>query len=121
MSYTSDIDPGGTFTDCFLHRNGAVRTVKVPTTPHDLTVCFLESIKAGARAFGVSTEDLLYETEVIRFSSTIGTNTIIQRDGAKVGVLVTRGSEALVPTADPAGRPPPVAAGKAVGLGGGAA
>jgi len=116
MSYTIDIDTGGTFTDCFLHRNGAVRTVKVPTTPHDLTVCFLESIKAGAKAFGVSTEDLLYETEVIRFSSTIGTNTIIQRDGAKVGVLVTRGSEALVPTVDPAGRPPLVAPEMAFGL-----
>lgn len=116
MSYTIDIDTGGTFTDCFLHRDGVVRTVKVPTTPHDLTVCFLESIKAGAKAFGVSTEDLLYETDIIRFSSTIGTNTIIQRDGAKVGVLVTRGSEALVPTVDPAGRPPLVALEMALGL-----
>lgn len=109
MGYTIDIDTGGTFTDCFLHGHGQVRTVKVPTTPHDLTVCFLESIRAGARAFGLSTEDLLYDTEIIRFSSTIGTNTIIQRDGAKVGLLVTRGASALAPSVDAEDRPPLVA------------
>jgi len=75
-----------------------VETVKVPTTPHDLTVCFLECIKAGANRFGVSVEDLLYETDIIRFSNTIGTNTIIQRDGSKVGLLVTTCREHLAPT-----------------------
>lgn len=116
MGYTIDIDTGGTFTDCFLHGDGQVRTVKVPTTPHDLTVCFLESIKAGARAFGLSTEDLLYDTGIIRFSSTIGTNTIIQRDGAKVGLLVTRGAEALAPSVDAHGRPPLVAPEMVLGI-----
>jgi N-methylhydantoinase A/acetophenone carboxylase len=120
MGYTIDIDTGGTFTDCFLYGSGSgsggVRTVKVPTTPHDLTVCFLNSIKAGAQAFGLSTEDLLYETEIIRFSSTIGTNTIIQRDGAKVGLLLTRGAERLAPTIDAEGRPPLVAPEMVIGL-----
>lgn len=116
MAYTIDIDTGGTFTDCFLYGNGQVRAVKVPTTPHDLTVCFLGSIKAGAQAFGLATEDLLYETEIIRFSSTIGTNTIIQRDGAKVGLLLTRGAEELAPTADAAGRTPLVAPQMVLGL-----
>ncbi len=116
MGYTIDIDTGGTFTDCFVHGNGRVRTVKVPTTPHDLTVCFLASIKAGAQSLGLSSEDLLYDTEIIRFSSTIGTNTIIQRNGANVGLLVTSGAEALAPTVDAAGRPPLVASGMVLGL-----
>ncbi|MFO1401399.1 MAG: hydantoinase/oxoprolinase family protein [Steroidobacteraceae bacterium] len=116
MGFTIDIDTGGTFTDCFLYGNGAVRTVKVPTTPHDLTVCFLGSIKAGAQAFGLSTEDLLYDTDIIRFSSTIGTNTIIQRDGTRLGLLVTRGAEALAPVKDAGGRPPLVAATMVIGL-----
>jgi N-methylhydantoinase A len=98
MGYTIDIDTGGTFTDGFFVRDGRVETVKVPTTPHDLTVCFLECVKAGALRFGVSVEDMLYETEIIRFSNTIGTNTIIQRDGSKVGLLVTLGREGLAPT-----------------------
>ena len=80
--------------------------VKVPTTPHDLTVCFLECIKAGADRFGVPVEDLLYETEIIRFSNTIGTNTIIQRDGSKVGLLVTAGRETSAPTDTLDGKPP---------------
>ncbi len=67
MGYTIDIDTGGTFTDGFFVFNDQVETVKVPTTPHDLTVCFLECIKAGAVRFGVKTEDLLYETDIIRF------------------------------------------------------
>lgn len=109
MTYTIDIDTGGTFTDCFLYGGGDLRMVKVPTTPHDLTVCFLNSIRAGAEAWGLPVEDLLHATAIIRFSSTIGTNTIIQRNGAKLGLLVTRGAAALAPTVDVAGRPPLVA------------
>jgi len=87
-------------------RDDRVEMVKVPTTPHDLTVCFLECIKAGADRFGVPAEDLLYETEIIRFSNTIGTNTIIQRDGSKVGLLVTAGRETLAPTNSLDGKTP---------------
>ncbi len=95
MGYTIDIDTGGTFTDGFFGLDHRFESVKVPTTPHDLTVCFLECIKAGAGRFGVPVEDLLYETDIIRFANTIGTNTIIQRDGSKIGLLVTAGSEGL--------------------------
>ena len=98
MGYTIDIDTGGTFTDGFVVNGTQARTVKVPTTPHDLTVCFLECISAGAKAFGVSTEDFLFDMEIIRFSNTIGTNTIIERNGAKIGLLVSKGMESLAPT-----------------------
>jgi N-methylhydantoinase A len=106
MGYTIDIDTGGTFTDGFFVGGEQVKTVKVPTTPHDLTVCFIECIKSGARACGVAVEDLLYETEIIRFSNTIGTNTIIQRDGSKVGLLVTKGREHLAPSSAEDGKSP---------------
>lgn len=98
MGLTIDIDTGGTFTDGFVASGGEVRTVKVPTTPHDLTRCFIDCIEAGAAAFGRDVSDFLYETDIIRFSNTIGTNTIIQRNGAKIGLLVTAGQEALAPT-----------------------
>jgi len=106
MGFTIDIDTGGTFTDGFLSRGSDVRTVKVPTTPHDLTVCFWDCIKAGAAAFGVDEEDLLYNTEIIRFSNTIGTNTIIERDGTRIGLLLSEGQRSLAPTAQKEGRPP---------------
>lgn len=96
MGYTVDIDTGGTFTDGFFVSGEKVATVKVPTTPHDLTECFLECVRAGADSFGLPVEDLLYEADIIRFSNTIGTNAIIQRDGSKIGLLVTAGREHLV-------------------------
>ncbi len=97
MGYTIDIDTGGTFTDGFIAQGENVRTVKVPTTPHDLTVCFGECIRACAEAFGLPVTRLLAQTDIVRFCSTIGTNTIIQRDGAKVGLIVTQGHEQLAP------------------------
>ncbi|MCP4023996.1 MAG: hypothetical protein GY729_19295 [Desulfobacteraceae bacterium] len=106
MGYTIDIDTGGTFTDGFFVFKDQVETVKVPTTPHDLTVCFLECIKAGAARFGVDEQDLLYDTDIIRFSNTIGTNTIIQRDGSSVGLLVSSGCEELAPTQNKDDKPP---------------
>jgi N-methylhydantoinase A len=98
MGCTIDIDTGGTFTDGFFYYQDKAVAVKVPTTAHDLTVCFLECIKAGADRLGFSVEDLLFDTDIIRFSNTIGTNTIIQRDGSKIGLLVTQGSEDFAPT-----------------------
>lgn len=109
MGVTVDIDTGGTFTDGFIVRDGEVRTVKVPTTPHDLTLCFLECIEAGARAFDCDPTDFLYQTDIIRFSNTIGTNTIIQRNGAKIGLIVTRGTEGLAPIRAEEGKAPLVA------------
>ena len=106
MAYTIDIDTGGTFTDGFFVGSNRMEMVKVPTTPHDLTICFLKCIEAGARAFGLGVEDFLYQTEIIRFSNTIGTNAIIQRDGSKIGLLMTSGTQALAPTIDEGGKPP---------------
>jgi len=109
IGYTLAIDTGGTFTDGFFVCGDRVATVKVPTTPHDLTACFLECIKAGADQFGVPVEDFLYEADIIRFSNTIGTNTIIQREGSKIGLLVTAGCEALAPSGDSCAAAPLVA------------
>ena len=94
MAYTIDIDTGGTFTDGFFTCDGAVRYAKVPTTPHDLTVCLVHVIERGAELFGLRKEELLGATDVIRYSTTVGTNAIIQRSGPKLGVLVTKGNEA---------------------------
>lgn len=80
MGYTIDIDTGGTFTDGFFTHGKRFETVKVDTTPHDLTVCFMECVKEGAKRFGVrDVMDFLKETDVIRFSTTIGTNTLFGR------------------------------------------
>jgi len=116
MACTIDIDTGGTFTDGFFTRDGRVETAKVLTTPHDLTECFLECINAGAMKFGVPVEDFLYDAEVIRFSNTIGTNTIIQRNGSKLGLLLTSGKENLAPVRSQKGQEPLVALDMVLGV-----
>lgn len=116
MVCTIDIDTGGTFTDGFFTRDGRVEKAKVLTTPHDLTECFLECIKAGAKKFGAPVEDFLYDAEVIRFSNTIGTNTIIQRNGSKLGLLLTSGKEDLAPVHSQKGQEPLVAPDMVLGV-----
>lgn len=116
MGFTVDIDTGGTFTDGFVTRGDAYRMVKTPTTPHDLTLCFMACIEEAAGAFAIPVRDFLAETDIIRFSNTIGTNSIIQRDGVKVGLIVTAGHEALAPSVDAEGKAPLVAADMVVGV-----
>ncbi len=116
MGCTIDIDTGGTFTDGFFVKDGEVATVKVSTTPHDLTVCFQECIKAGAVRLGLETGKLLYQTDIVRFSNTIGTNTIIQRNGSKIGLLVTSGMEEIDMISDASGDAPLVFPDMVMGL-----
>ncbi len=90
--FTVDIDTGGTFTDGFFTQGGKYETVKVDTTPHDLTVCFNQCIAEGARRFGFeNVGDFLLQTKTIRLSTTVGTNSLIQRTGPKLGLIVTEG------------------------------
>ena len=93
MGFTIDIDTGGTFTDGFFTSGNKVQKVKVDTTPHDFTECFMNCIKEGAGNFELSPGDFLKQTDVIRFSCTIGTNAVIQRKGPKIGLIVTKGFE----------------------------
>ncbi len=122
MKFTIDIDNGGTFTDGFFTGDGQTEWVKVDTTPHDLTICFLKCIEEGAMKFGLTMAQLLHQTEVIRFSTTHATNTLLQRSGPRLGLIVTRGFEESLYS--PAARSPVldfiVPAGMVVGIDGAA-
>ena len=50
--YTVDIDTGGTMTDGLVWDGTTMATVKVDTTPHDLTVSFRELLSEAARQLG---------------------------------------------------------------------
>ena len=90
---TINIDTGGTFTDGYFTREGRSERVKVDTTPHDLTECLANCVAEGARKLDYpSVQKLLLDTDVFRFSSTIGTNSIIQRSGPRIGLLVSAGA-----------------------------
>lgn len=84
---TIDIDTGGTFTDGFVVRDGVAHTVKTLTTPHDLAVCFRNVLEGAAEALGTTVREMLRETASIRYATTVGTNTVIQRSGPRLGLI----------------------------------
>src|SRR5215213_5966075 len=86
MMYAADIDIGGTFTDGFFTDGAGWRRSKVLTTPHDLTECFLDCLREGAAQFEVPLRDFLRQSLVVRLSTTLGTNTLIQRRGPEMVV-----------------------------------
>jgi N-methylhydantoinase A len=101
--YSLDIDIGGTFTDGFFTDGTLVETAKVLTTPHDVTECFLDCVKLGSSRFNVDLDNFLRRTSVARLSTTIGTNLLVQRKGARVGLLVSAGNEVTLYGVEPAG------------------
>lgn len=91
-----DIDVGGTFTDLVLQFDGKTLIKKVPTTPYDLSVCFSRVIEEGASALGMKTEELLPAVEMIRYSTTIALNRLIEKKGPRLALLTTEGHEDVI-------------------------
>jgi len=88
-----DIDVGGTFTDLVLNFKDQTIIRKVPTTPYDLSVCFSNVIQEGAKALGMGMETLLPEVDMIRYSTTVALNRLLERKGPRLGLIATEGHE----------------------------
>jgi N-methylhydantoinase A/oxoprolinase/acetone carboxylase beta subunit len=102
LGTTVSIDTGGTFTDGYFTRAASSCQVKVETTPHDLTEGLARCLAEGASGLGYpGVQALLLETDAFRFSSTIGINSIIQRSGPRVGLLVSPGAHQTLYGPDP--------------------
>jgi N-methylhydantoinase A/acetophenone carboxylase len=91
-----DIDVGGTFTDLVLNFKGKALIKKVPTTPYDLSVCFSRVIEEGAATLGLKIEELLPAVDMIRYSTTIAMNRLIERKGPRLALITTEGHEDVV-------------------------
>lgn len=88
-----DIDVGGTFTDLVLTLDGERIIAKCPTTPHDLSIGFLNTVEAGGDKLGLTVEELLPRIDIIRYSTTVALNRLLQRQGPRVGLITTEGHE----------------------------
>jgi N-methylhydantoinase A/acetophenone carboxylase len=91
-----DIDVGGTFTDLVLNFDGKALIKKTPTTPYDLSVCFSRVIEDGAGALGLKINELLPSIDMIRYSTTIAMNRLIEKKGPRLGLITTEGHEDVV-------------------------
>ncbi|MEM7540055.1 MAG: hydantoinase/oxoprolinase family protein [Pseudomonadota bacterium] len=96
-SYLCGLDIGGTFTDCVLiDDSGQLTIAKAPSTPHDFAEGVLEAINRAAHRIGLPVDELLDSISVLAHGTTVGTNTIIQRRGAKVGLVTTKGHNDVI-------------------------
>jgi N-methylhydantoinase A len=80
------IDTGGTFTDCVWVERGRLKTLKVFSTPDDPSRAIGEALQKIGAGRGVT---LLHGT-------TVGTNALLQRNGAKVALVTTSGFEDVI-------------------------
>src|SRR5713226_5288055 len=77
------IDTGGTFTDCVWIDRGRLRMLKVFSTPADPSQAIVEALRKIA-----------YKGElVLLHGTTVGTNTLLERKGARTALITTAGFE----------------------------
>ncbi len=88
------VDVGGTFTDFLaVDEHGTLQIAKTPTTHFDLSVGFMKGMQQIARKSDLDLAQLLSNVESIRYSTTVGTNALIERTGPKLGLITTAGFE----------------------------
>ncbi|MGW6281274.1 hydantoinase/oxoprolinase family protein [Kribbella sp. NPDC055071] len=91
-----DIDVGGTFTDLVLTWDDQRYVAKAPTTPYDLSVGFLDVLTAGVEQLGRPLGDVLPHIDIVRYSTTVAMNRLIERKGPRLGLITTEGHEDAV-------------------------
>jgi N-methylhydantoinase A len=94
MPYRIGVDIGGTFTDCVaVDASGARSVSKAPTTHGALSDGVLAAVRVNAEQLGLDTRALLADTELFVHGTTVATNAMLTRTGAKTGLITTRGHE----------------------------
>jgi N-methylhydantoinase A len=92
------VDTGGTFTDCVVLEDDDVKILKVFSTPDDAARAILEGVgrlasralpKISARRRTPAPFDIIHGT-------TVGTNSLLERRGARVALVTTAGFEDLL-------------------------
>jgi N-methylhydantoinase A len=89
MERLINIDNGGTLTDICVWDGTEFTFTKTLTTPFDLSQCLSDGItKATAEIYGrPALSELLHSTEHIRYSTTQGTNALVERTGPRIGLI----------------------------------
>jgi N-methylhydantoinase A len=92
MKLRIGIDVGGTFTDFLVVRPGADPQVhKVLSTPADPSIGLVHGLEEIARSMGVPLGELAGSIETIVHGTTVTTNAVLTRTGARTGLLTTEG------------------------------
>jgi N-methylhydantoinase A/oxoprolinase/acetone carboxylase beta subunit len=81
------VDTGGTFTDFVIHHRGRLQTKKVPSVPQNPSQAILDGIKEFL--------DVPYSLLIIH-GSTVATNALLEKKGAKIALITTKGFEDIL-------------------------
>lgn len=89
MSYRIGVDTGGTFTDVSLieESTGKMYITKVPSTPENVSIGVLNGVKEIIENTNIKYKDLNFFIH----GSTVATNALLERKGAKSALLTTKG------------------------------
>ena len=91
------IDVGGTFTDLVVAQNNQpIKQFKTHSTPKDPSIGVLNGLTEIANSNKMTLNELLAKVELIVHGTTVATNTLIERKGAKVGIITTHGFRDLL-------------------------
>src|ERR1700689_1571164 len=96
------IDTGGTFTDgVWLDDEGALKTLKVFSTPDDPSRAIAEALQKIAEAEEKATKQATKRDDAaaaltLLHGTTVGTNALLQRKGASVALITTAGFEDVI-------------------------
>jgi N-methylhydantoinase A len=82
------VDTGGTFTDFVFEQDGQIHLFKIPSTPSDPSL----AIRQGLDRICLKIPAQLADIEVVH-GTTVGTNALLQRRGAKTALITTKGFE----------------------------
>jgi len=85
------VDTGGTFTDFAFESGGRLQVFKIASTPDDPS----RAITEGLRRIALETSSSLIDVAVVH-GTTVGTNALLQRRGARVALVTTAGFEDVI-------------------------
>ena len=90
------IDTGGTFTDCVWIDRGCIRMLKVFSTPRDPSQAIAEALEKIVPKKIVPKKIAPSGAITMLHGTTVGTNTLLQRNGARVALVTTAGFEDVI-------------------------
>jgi N-methylhydantoinase A len=91
------VDVGGTYTDLVAaDETGRTIFAKSPSTPADQSLGVMAGLEELARRLGVTRAEMLATTERLVHGTTVATNALLERKGAKVALLTTEGHRDIV-------------------------
>jgi N-methylhydantoinase A len=95
--FTIGVDVGGTYTDLVAIDEGG-RTVfaKSPSTPADQSVGVMAGLEELARRLKLTRSEVLAVTDRVVHGTTVATNALLERKGAKVALLTTEGHRDVI-------------------------